>query len=126
MIRETVEETVQAIRASSKFQKAIDAFGHAWNAAGGNALAKAKALFYLMKETYSARLLWTIISSLCSHMEWYDWLLTGAKVSALIIAALATEGEALIAEIALIILGAVDFARKVANLNTLSEVMKTI
>lgn len=126
MVKEAVEETVTVIKTSTKFQKGIEAFLDAWNAAGGSKWAKAKALFYLMKDTYSAGLLWNIIKIICSKMHWYDWLLTSAKVSAMLIAAFATDGAALIGEIALIVLSAVDFARKIANLHTLSEVKKTI
>ena len=44
----------------------------------------------------------------------------------MIIAALATDGAALIAEIALIVLSAVDFARKIANINQLSAIKETL
>ena len=126
VIEDTVEDVAQAIQNSSKLEKAIEQFITAWNAAGGNAVQKAKALFYLIKDTYAARILWTVIKSLCSNMAWYDWLQTAAKVSAMIIAALATDGAALIAEIALIVLSAVDFARKIANINQLSAIKETL
>ena len=85
-----------------------------------------KAIFVLVKDSYSAHILWTIIKSLCKEMKWCDWLLTAAKVTAMIIAALATEGAALIAEIALVILSAVDFARKLANLVKLEEIKQIL
>ena len=59
-------------------------------------------------------------------MKWYDWLETAAKVSAMIIAALATEGAALIAKVALAVLAAVDFARKIANMIQLEEIKKSL
>ena len=59
-------------------------------------------------------------------MKWYDWLETAAKVSAMIIATFATEGAALIAKIALTVLAAVDFARKIANLVQLEEIKKSL
>ena len=59
-------------------------------------------------------------------MAWYDWLETAVKVAAMIIAALATDGAALIAEITLIVLSAVDFARKIANINQLSAIKETL
>ena len=126
VIEGTVEDVAQAIQNSSKLEKAIEQFITAWNAAGGNAWQKAKALFYLIKDTFAAGILWTIIKSLCSNMAWYDWLETAVKVSAMIIAALATDGAALIAEIALIVLSAVDFARKIANINQLSAIKETL
>lgn len=125
-IEKTAEEVAEALKNSSKFEAAVKAFVDAWHAAGDNKYAKAKALFYLLKNTYSAGLLWTIIKSLCSSMKWYDWLETAAKVSAMIIAAFATEGAALIAEIALVVLSAVDFARKLKNIKQLEEIKSSM
>ncbi|PIK41294.1 hypothetical protein BSL78_21856 [Apostichopus japonicus] len=124
-MEQAVNETAQAIRANSKLQRALDDFVAAWNSSG-SAYSKATALFYLIKDSYAAGILWTIIKSLCSSMAWYEWLETAAKVTAMIVAALATEGVALIAEIALIVLSAVDFARKIANIIQLSEIKKTL
>lgn len=121
-----IDETVQVIKSSSKLQKALDEFVTAWNNAGGSAYQKAKALFLLIKASNSAGILWNVIKAVCSNMAWYDWLETAAKVSAMIIAALATEGVALIAEIALVVLAAVDFARKIANLNQLETIKGTL
>ena len=122
----TVEDTVNAIERSSALQRAIAKFISSWDAAGGNAINKAKAIFVLLKESYAAGILWTIIKSLCKEMKWYDWLETSAKVTAMIIAALATDGAALIAKIALIVLSAVDFARKIANLVNLEQIKQTL
>ena len=47
-------------------------------------------------------------------------------MSAMIIAAVGTEGAALIAKIALTVLAAVDFARKIANLVQLEEIKKSL
>ena len=55
-------------------------------------------------------------------MSKWDWVKTAAKVSAMIIAALATDGAVLIAKIALAVLAAVDFAKKIANLVQLEEI----
>ena len=53
----TVEDTVNAIERSSALQRAIAKFISSWNAAGGNALNKAKAIFVLLKESYAAGIL---------------------------------------------------------------------
>ena len=125
-MKATVEDTAEAIQRSSQLQRAMQKFIDSWRAAGRNAAAKAKALSYLIKDSYAAGILWTIIKSLCKKMKWYDWVETSAKVSAMIIAALATDGAALNAKIALIILSAVDFARKIANLEKLEEIRQTL
>jgi len=119
-IEQAVDEVAHVIQTSSKFERALEVFKQAWDSAGGSNWEKAKALFFLIKDSYSAGILWTVIKSLCSNMSRLDWLETAAKVSAMIIAALATDGAALIAEIALVVLSAVDFARKIANLNQLN------
>ena len=120
-VEKATEEVAQVLKSSSKFEKAVEAFIDAWKSASG-AAGKAKAIFYLMKDTYAAGVLWTVIKALCSNMAWYDWLETSAKVTAMLIAALATEGAALIAEIALVVLSAVDFIRKIANISQLKEI----
>eukprot|EP00112_Aurelia_sp_Birch-Aquarium-sp1_P014699 Seg3189.1 transcript_id=Seg3189.1/GoldUCD/mRNA.D3Y31 product="hypothetical protein" protein_id=Seg3189.1/GoldUCD/D3Y31 len=125
VIAKAVKETVQVIRKSSQFRRAIQTFLKAWNKAGASKFSKAKALFFLVKDTYSAGLLWTILKSICSNMKWYDWVKTAAKVTAMIIAAFATGGAALIAKIALVVLDSVDFAKKIVNLNTMYEIEKT-
>ena len=122
----TAEDTVNAIESSSLFQRAFARFISSWNAAGGNALNRAKAIFLFLKESYIAGTVWTIIESLCSEMKWYDWLDTVVKVTANITAALATEGAALIAEITWIVSSAVDFARKIYNLVILEQIKQTL
>ena len=125
-IKKATAEVAEALKNSSKFEKALEAFADAWHAAGGSAYKKAKALFNLIKDTYAAGVLWNVIKAVCSNMAWYDWLETAAKVTAMIIAAFATDGAALIAEIALIVLSAVDFARKLANLSQLKEIKSSM
>ncbi|XP_071832697.1 uncharacterized protein [Apostichopus japonicus] len=124
-MQQAVKEAAKAIQANLKLQKALVDFVTAWDSAD-SAYGKAKALFSLIMAINSAGILWTIIKSLCSNMAWYEWLETSAKVTAMIVAALATDGAALIAEIALIVLDAVDFARKIANIIQLSEIKKTL
>ncbi len=125
-VEEATEDVAQALKNSSKFEKAMESFVKAWDSAGSSAYQKAKAIFFLIKDTYAAGLLWTVIKALCSNMAWYEWLETAAKVTAMVIAALATDGAALIAEIALVVMSAVDFARKLANLSQLETIKSLV
>ena len=125
-MKETVEDTGKAIEKSSAFQQALQKFVSTWKTAGNSATERAKAIFFLLKDTYVAGLLWTIIKSLCKETKWYDWLETTTKVSAMIVTALATDGAALIAEIALTVLATVDFARKIDNVVQQEEIRKTL
>ena len=125
-IEQAVDEVAHIIQTSSKFKEEIQKFIEVWDTAGSGAYQKAKAIFHLIKDTYSSSILWTLIKSICSNMKWYEWLETAAKVSAMIIAALATEGIALIGEIALVVLSAVDFAKKIANIGHLNNIKHEI
>ena len=109
------KDTFTAIQNSSQMQRAIQAFTTAWNKAGNNPCAKANALFFFLKDSHAAGILWTIITSLCQEMTQADWLKTAFKVSAMLIASLATNGAALIARIVLFGLNASDLAE---NLKT--------
>lgn len=115
----TVTRTAEAIRRSSAFQKAIQAFTNAWREAGNSKMKKATAILLLVKDTSAAGLLWTIIQSLCSSMSKWDWAKTSLKLSAMIIAAIASEGLALIGKIALVVLGAIDLAKDIEEAITL-------
>lgn len=109
----TVTRTAEAIRRSSAFQKAIREFTNAWTGAGNSKMKKAKAIFILVKDTYAAGFLGTIVKSLCFSMSKWDWVKTSLKVSGMIIAAFASEGLALIGKIALLVLGAFDLAEDI-------------
>ena len=121
VILRTVEEVSGAVRTSSRFKRAVREFVSAWKDAGGSKWARAKAIFILIKDTNSAGILWTTIKSLSKNMSRLDWLKASAKVTATIIAALATEGVALIAKIALTVMSAYEIAKKVENLRELDD-----
>ena len=125
-MKATIEDVAEAIKNSSALQRAIAKFISSWKAAGSSALERAKAIFVLLQESFLAGILWTIIESLCRQMAWYDWLETEAKVAAMIIAEIASGGLALIAEIALVVMSAADFIRKLANLVKLNEIKQNL
>ena len=113
------DELVEQLETSSAFQEAVKKFVDSWDNASSYT-NKAMALFYLLKDTYSLGILWNLIKLLCSDMTWWDWTKAAAVISAQLIAALATDGLALIAKIALALKSAYDFTQKIANLNTLN------
>ena len=98
-ITRTAEEIVTVIESSSQLQKAVKALQEA--AEGGSNWDIAKAIFNLIKDSYSASILWKIIKGLCSNMSTWDWVKTAGIVTAMIIATLATDGVPLIAKIVL-------------------------
>ena len=113
-IAKTAEEIIPVIESSSQIQKAVQALEEA--AKGGSKLEIAKAIFYLIKDSYSASILWKIIKGLCSNMSKWDWIKTAGIVTAMIIAAFATDGLALIAKIVLALNSAYEFMKKLTNL----------
>ena len=123
-ITKTAEEIIPVIESSSQLQKAVQALEEA--AKGGSKWEIAKAIFRLIKDSYSAGILWKIIKGLCSNMSWWDWTKTGAIVSAMIIAALATDGVALIAKIVLALNSAYEFIKKLTNLGELNALKKEL
>ena len=126
LISRVVKIVFKEITTSAVMKAMIQSFIAAWTAAGNSVMAKAKAIFQFIKDIFSTGLLWTTIKSLCSEMEWFDWLKTAAKVTALIIASFATGGVALIAKIALMIPSAATFATKIVNVAQLSTIKETL
>ena len=122
VIEETAQEVASTVESSSLLQNAVKQLEKAFE--NGSAWDKAKAIFYLIKDSYSAGILWTIIKSLCSNMSTWDWIKTAGIVSAMIIAALATDGAALIAKIVLALNSAYEFVKKVSNLGELNAMKK--
>ena len=118
------EEIVDVIEKSVTLQKDIQALEDAANS--GSTTAVAKAIFVLIGDLFSEGILWTIIKGLCVNMSWWDWTQTVVVVGADIIAALATDGGALIVEIVVALKDAVQFMGKLTNLTQLKAVKKNL
>ena len=114
VLTRTTNGVVPAVQKSGALQKAVQQLKEAF--ASGSTYTRAKAIFNVIKVSNSVGILWQIIKGLCSDMNAWDWMKTSALVSTMIIAALATDGAALIAEIVLALHSAYTFARKVTNL----------
>ena len=118
------QNIVAELDASSAFDEAVTKFVIDWNGTE-NVLHRAKALFYLLKDTYTLGILWTIIKTLYIGIDWWDWIKAVAIISAMIIAAHATGGLALFAKIALALKSAYDFSHKIENLEQLQSLKPT-
>lgn len=119
-VTETAEKIIPVVKSSSQFKKAVEALEKV--AQNGSKWEIAKAIFFVIKDTYSAKILLTIIKSLCRNMSKWEWIKTAAMVSAMIIAALATDGAALIAKIVLALNDAYEFYKKLKNLVELNAI----
>ena len=92
----------------------------------GSKPGMAKAIFDLLKQLHSYGVLWTIIKGICTNMSTWDWIKTAAIVTAQLIAALGTDGAALIAEIVLALYNATSFIQKLLNLQQLDALRKEV
>jgi hypothetical protein len=119
LMNKASEEIAEDLAKSSAFQKAVEKFLESWDDASSN-FSKAKALFYLLKDTYSLGILWKTIKLLCSDMTWRDWTKAAALITAQLVVAFGTDGLALIAKIALALNSAYDFVQKIVNLKKLT------
>ena len=126
VIDKVAQDTVQAVENSSLLQKAVENLQKVFEDSSSSAIQKATAIFYLIKDSYSASILWNIIKGLCSNMSTWDWIKTSGIVTAMIVAALATDGAALIAKIILALNSAYEFVKKVVNLTELDSIKKKI
>ncbi len=126
VIDKVAQETAEAVESSSVLQKAVQELQRVFEDSSSTAFQKAKAIFYLIKDSYSAGILWNIIKGLCVNMSYLDWIKTAGIVTAMIVAALATDGVALIAKIVLALNSAYEFVKKLANLTELDSITKTM
>lgn len=111
------EDTSTAIENSSKMQRAIQDFTIAWNEAGNDPFAKASAIVFLLKDSYAAGILWTIISRLFGPMGRLNWLKTAGKVFAMLVVSLAKNGVDLIGRIVVFGFNGSDLANSVKDMS---------
>ena len=123
-ILKTADDIIPVIENSSALQKAVEGLQAAVE--GGSKWEIAKAIFTLIKDSAAAGILWKVIKGLCSNMSAWDWFKTAGIVSAMIIAAVATDGAALIAKIVLALNSAYEFIKKLTNMNELETISKTL
>ncbi|XP_061177672.1 uncharacterized protein LOC133186438 [Saccostrea echinata] len=121
VLRKIITEVMPAMKQPA-FQRIINTFLRSWK--NGSALDKAKAIFNLVKETNSLGIFWKIIKMAFKEMRWWEYARAIAEITALIIAAFATGGAALVAKIALSVSDAVNITRKVINLAQLQDMAK--
>lgn len=111
------EDTSKAIENSSKMQRAIQDFITAWNEAGNDPYAKARAIYFLLEDSYAAGILRTIIYRLFGPMGRLNWLKTAGKVFAMLVVSLAKNGVALIGRIAVFGFKGSDLAKSLKDMS---------
>lgn len=70
---------------------------------GASIFQKAKAVFSVLSALYSAGCLGAVVKAFLSNLKWYQMIIYGATSLATIMAAVLTDGAALIAEIVILL-----------------------
>ena len=117
---------IERIVRTLEFQKTVIDFLDAWNKAGDSVWGKARAVFSFLVDINKLNLFWTITKLMVADMSVLEKIRALAEVALTIVASFVTEGLALIVKIALAVNSAVHLAEKIANLNTFSEMKKTM
>lgn len=115
-ITQAVEKTIE----TPAFRKALDAFKKAWS--NGNAMARAKAIFMFLKDSFTAGIFWKVMKSIFSTMSKWDYARAIATTAAMIVAAFATGGAVLIAKILMALDSAYALVQKMRNLEALEKI----
>lgn len=122
-MRAITNEVMEIVRKPA-FLRALEEFKDAWSK--GGAWKRAKAIFFLLKDTYSLGFFWKIIKLLFTTMTWFEEARALAECAVMIVAAFATDGLALIARIALSIDSAAALIQKLVNIKHFTEYRKTL
>ncbi|XP_071155422.1 uncharacterized protein [Mytilus edulis] len=117
-------QELEAIVRQSTFQRALREFIEEWNR--GDAWARAKAIFVFLKSTYALGIFWKIIKILFTQMSTFKNIRALAECAVMIVAAVATEGVALIARLALSIDNAVALVEKMVNMSNFEKEEKNL
>lgn len=124
-IAEVATKIATAIAESPAVKKAIEVLKNVWGS-GGSGSSKAKAVWELIKAVWGYRthgnIFIQIVKLLVSGMSWWQIVKTVGVITAMIVAAIATDGIALIAKIILALNSAYEFGKKILNLNELDEI----
>ncbi|XP_045176487.1 uncharacterized protein LOC123537017 [Mercenaria mercenaria] len=115
-----VTRSVERIIQSSAFKKALIAFKTAWSK--GGVWNRARAVFDFLRKSFSAGIFWKIVKTVLSTMSLWDYLKAMAIIAAMIVAAFASGGLALIAKVVLALHSAVTLIQKMANLEVLEKI----
>ncbi|XP_062603812.1 uncharacterized protein LOC134265606 [Saccostrea cucullata] len=114
LIHKIIKEIIPIVEQPA-FRRIIDEFVHSW--ISGNAWGKAKAIFTLLKDTYSFGIFWKVVKIAFSEMSWMERIKNLVLVATMIVAAFATDGIALIASIS--VNDAYNLAKKIINMTKL-------
>ncbi|XP_068700408.1 uncharacterized protein [Montipora foliosa] len=127
-MKSAINDTATRIEGSSDVQEALENFSKAWRRAGSDNWEKARAGFFLLKDSHTLGLLWTIFKSLYNRNEMSrrEWAETFVKVTAMITAAFASPGVALTAKFLLALDQGVRWVKKISNVEELQEFAKDL
>ena len=117
----SVTTAVSKMMTTSAMKRAMSIFLHEWKT-NARALARAKAVFALLRASYSARILWNTFKLICQDMSKAEWARTAGVLAASLFAAFASGGVALVAKIVMALNSAYNLSRKITNDEHLSYI----
>jgi hypothetical protein len=120
-IGRAAEAIAEKVARSSVLQRAVARVAEAFRS--GSRWSQAQSIFLLIKDVNAVGLVKTIVKILLKDMKWYEYALMVIKMVAYIVAAVMTDGVALIAKLIIILGDAVAFAIKLTNLDRLNAMV---
>lgn len=123
LLGKAAKETAEAVERNSVLEKGVLNMREVWEKEGGSSdWEKAAAFFRLLRDSHLAGVTWGVMRTLYSHMTWWEWLKAAVVVTAMVEAAQAAEGNAVIATIATAVDSACELAEKLQLLKQLQEI----
>ena len=128
-IAQVAKSVAKALLDSPAVKAAIAALKKAFSSVGSGS-GKAEAVWNLIKAVWEYRkqgnIIIKIVKGLLSGLSWWKIAKIVAEVTAMLVAAFASGGAALIAKILLALKSAYEFAKKISNLNELDEIRERV
>ena len=124
-IAEVAARILTVISESPAVQEAMEVLKNAWGS-GGSGKSKASAVWDLIKAVWEYRthgnIIIQIVKPLLMGMSWWHIAKSVVVITAMIVAAIASGGAALVAKIVLALNSAYEFGKKIHNLNELDGI----
>ena len=114
-MRKVVKNVVDKLEQTPSVLESISRLVENWDSA--DPMQKAWLIWDIIVKAFNSGIFWDIIQNIVEGMSWFDWLLTAAKITATIVAGIATGGLAIVVQISFAVIDAVELAQKIVNYN---------
>ncbi len=121
-LQQLVKEINTVVAHTTSILAAVDSLRKAMQ--GGTRIQQAQGVWRVIRATYDAGIMMTIMKSIFDNMTYWDWIKSVIQMAAVVASSISTDGIALVAKIALALASAAIFVKKFTNL-TKFEVMSS-